>query len=159
MNYSRAEGRQFKLSGKSPAISIVSLLSHTTREPFEARKSSVRPDIQHCCGFKSGNLRIRISIKFNQVFSFLGHKQWLTQIREKVESRIFLSQFASQMCVAVVGCRQCDEEGIKQNALVPSYHCMHTPGGPLKYSLGKPHLLYMTFKSVNAEPESNLDPA
>merc|ERR1712106_756036 len=31
--------------------------------------------------------------------------------------------------------RQCDEEGIKQNALVPSYHCMHTPGGPLKYSL------------------------
>ena len=32
--------------------------------------------------------------------------------------------------------RQCDEEGIKQNALVPTYHCMHTPGGPLKYSLG-----------------------
>ena len=31
--------------------------------------------------------------------------------------------------------RQCDEEGIKQNALVPTYHCMHTPGGPLKYSL------------------------
>jgi hypothetical protein len=22
-----------------------------------------------------------------------------------------------------------------QNALVPTYHCMHTPGGPLKYSL------------------------
>lgn len=31
--------------------------------------------------------------------------------------------------------RQCDDEGIKQNALVPTYHCMHTPGGPLKYSL------------------------
>ena len=31
--------------------------------------------------------------------------------------------------------RQCDSEGIKQNALVPTYHCMHTPGGPLKYSL------------------------
>ena len=31
--------------------------------------------------------------------------------------------------------KQCDEEGIKQNALVPTYHCMHTPGGPLKYSL------------------------
>ena len=31
--------------------------------------------------------------------------------------------------------RQCDAEGIQQNALVPSYHCMHTPGGPLKYSL------------------------
>ena len=30
---------------------------------------------------------------------------------------------------------QCDTEGIKQNALVPTYHCMHTPGGPLKYSL------------------------
>ena len=31
--------------------------------------------------------------------------------------------------------RQCDEEGPMQNALVPTYHCMHTPGGPLKYSL------------------------
>ena len=31
--------------------------------------------------------------------------------------------------------RQCDEEGSKQNALVPTNHCMHTPGGPLKYSL------------------------
>ena len=30
---------------------------------------------------------------------------------------------------------QCDEEGPIQNALVPTYHCMHTPGGPLKYSL------------------------
>jgi len=31
--------------------------------------------------------------------------------------------------------QQCDEEGIKQNALVPTFHCMHTPGGPLKYSM------------------------
>ena len=31
--------------------------------------------------------------------------------------------------------RQCDEEGLMQNALIPTYHCMHTPGGPLKYSL------------------------
>ena len=31
--------------------------------------------------------------------------------------------------------QQCDEEGPQQNALVPIYHCMHTPGGPLKYSL------------------------
>ena len=31
--------------------------------------------------------------------------------------------------------KQCDEEGPAQNALVPMYHCMHTPGGPLKYSL------------------------
>ena len=31
--------------------------------------------------------------------------------------------------------RQCDEEGPIQHALVPTYHCMHTPGGPLKYSL------------------------
>ena len=23
---------------------------------------------------------------------------------------------------------QCDEEGLEQNALVPTYHCMHTPG-------------------------------
>ena len=31
--------------------------------------------------------------------------------------------------------RQCDDEGPLQNGLVPTYHCMHTPGGPLKYSL------------------------
>ena len=31
--------------------------------------------------------------------------------------------------------QQCDEEGIKKNALRPAYHCMHTPGGPLKYAL------------------------
>ena len=31
--------------------------------------------------------------------------------------------------------RQCDAEGIKQNALLPTFHCMHTPGGPLKYSM------------------------
>ena len=31
--------------------------------------------------------------------------------------------------------RQCDDEGLFHNALVPTYHCMHTPGGPLKYSL------------------------
>ena len=29
--------------------------------------------------------------------------------------------------------KQCDEEGPVQNALLPTYHCMHTPGGPLKY--------------------------
>merc|ERR1712130_332122 len=31
--------------------------------------------------------------------------------------------------------RQCDVEGTKENALIPAYHCTHTPGGPLKYSL------------------------
>ena len=31
--------------------------------------------------------------------------------------------------------QQCDTEGLLVNALVPSYHCMHTPGGPLQYSL------------------------
>ena len=31
--------------------------------------------------------------------------------------------------------KQCDEEGIEHNSLIPTYHCMHTPGGPLKYSL------------------------
>ena len=30
---------------------------------------------------------------------------------------------------------QCDVEGPDHNALVPTYHCLHTPGGPLKYSL------------------------
>ena len=29
--------------------------------------------------------------------------------------------------------KQCDDEGPVQNALLPTYHCMHTPGGPLKY--------------------------
>ena len=31
--------------------------------------------------------------------------------------------------------RQCDEKGLHHNALLPTFHCMHTPGGPLKYSL------------------------
>ncbi|XP_076047272.1 NACHT and WD repeat domain-containing protein 2 [Oratosquilla oratoria] len=31
--------------------------------------------------------------------------------------------------------KQCDAEGIEHCGLLPSYHCMHTPGGPLKYSL------------------------
>ncbi|XP_069948531.1 NACHT and WD repeat domain-containing protein 2 [Cherax quadricarinatus] len=30
---------------------------------------------------------------------------------------------------------QCDAEGIEHCGLLPSYHCSHTPGGPLKYSL------------------------
>ncbi len=30
---------------------------------------------------------------------------------------------------------QCDTDGININALVPSFHCLHTPGGPLQYSL------------------------
>ena len=39
--------------------------------------------------------------------------------------------------------RQCDEEGLHHNALVPTYHCMHTPGGPLKFSLeGHPFAVF-----------------
>ena len=30
--------------------------------------------------------------------------------------------------------RQCDTEGPIHNALIPTYYCMHTPGGPLKFS-------------------------
>ncbi|XP_046458040.1 NACHT and WD repeat domain-containing protein 2-like isoform X2 [Daphnia pulex] len=30
---------------------------------------------------------------------------------------------------------QCDKEGINNCALMPTAHCLHTPGGPLKYSL------------------------
>ncbi|KAK2159956.1 hypothetical protein LSH36_143g06049 [Paralvinella palmiformis] len=30
---------------------------------------------------------------------------------------------------------QCDTDGLEVNALSPSFHCMHTPGGPLQYSL------------------------
>lgn len=29
----------------------------------------------------------------------------------------------------------CDRSGPKDSALIPLYHCLHTPGGPLKYSL------------------------
>ncbi|KAK1124231.1 hypothetical protein K0M31_006606 [Melipona bicolor] len=31
--------------------------------------------------------------------------------------------------------RACDNDGAKDCALLPVYHCLHTPGGPLKYSL------------------------
>ena len=31
--------------------------------------------------------------------------------------------------------KECDQEGPIHNAMVPTYHCMHTPGGPLKFSL------------------------
>src|SRR6218665_386233 len=31
--------------------------------------------------------------------------------------------------------RDCDDVGLKVNALIPCHHCMHTPGGPLQYSL------------------------
>ncbi|XP_015115878.1 NACHT and WD repeat domain-containing protein 2 [Diachasma alloeum] len=31
--------------------------------------------------------------------------------------------------------RACDKDGTKDCALMPLYHCLHTPGGPLKYSL------------------------
>ncbi|XP_014210635.1 NACHT and WD repeat domain-containing protein 2 [Copidosoma floridanum] len=31
--------------------------------------------------------------------------------------------------------RACDDDGAKDCALLPVYHCLHTPGGPLKYSL------------------------
>ena len=31
--------------------------------------------------------------------------------------------------------KQCDSDGLEVNALSPCYHCMHTPGGPLQYSL------------------------
>ena len=30
---------------------------------------------------------------------------------------------------------QCDDIGLRLNSLVPMHHCMHTPGGPLQYSL------------------------
>nr|CAD7412869.1 unnamed protein product [Timema poppensis] len=31
--------------------------------------------------------------------------------------------------------KECDQTGPDHNALLPLYHCLHTPGGPLKYSL------------------------
>ncbi|XP_015602008.1 NACHT and WD repeat domain-containing protein 2 isoform X2 [Cephus cinctus] len=31
--------------------------------------------------------------------------------------------------------KACDNDGAKDCALLPLYHCLHTPGGPLKYSL------------------------
>ncbi|XP_054714444.1 NACHT and WD repeat domain-containing protein 2-like [Uloborus diversus] len=38
---------------------------------------------------------------------------------------------------------QCDELGIQHCALVPAFHILHTPGGPLKYSLeGHPFAIF-----------------
>ncbi|CAL1545368.1 unnamed protein product [Lymnaea stagnalis] len=31
--------------------------------------------------------------------------------------------------------QQCDSDGLRHCALVPAYHCLHTPSGPLQYSL------------------------
>ncbi|XP_064648000.1 NACHT and WD repeat domain-containing protein 2-like [Lineus longissimus] len=31
--------------------------------------------------------------------------------------------------------QQCDTDGLEDCALVPSHHCLHTPGGPLQFSL------------------------
>lgn len=31
--------------------------------------------------------------------------------------------------------QQCDTDGLRHCALVPAYHCLHTPSGPLQYSL------------------------
>ena len=37
----------------------------------------------------------------------------------------------------------CDDAAPEHNALVPAYHCMHTPGGPLKFSLeGHPFAVF-----------------
>ena len=38
---------------------------------------------------------------------------------------------------------QCDEEGVEHCALLPVNHCLHTPGGPLMYSLeGHPFAVF-----------------
>ena len=49
--------------------------------------------------------------------------------------------------------KQCDEEGPVQNALLPTYHCMHTPGGPLKYVSIRHTLnqcIYLTFNMIKS---------
>ena len=33
---------------------------------------------------------------------------------------------------------QCDEQGPQHCALLPTYHCLHTPGGPLKVGAHRP---------------------
>jgi hypothetical protein len=43
--------------------------------------------------------------------------------------------------------KQCDDEGPVQNALLPTYHCMHTPGGPLKYVSIKSHYTWASLWS------------
>ena len=47
---------------------------------------------------------------------------------KQIETRSFILQIRQLI-------RQCDTEGLTINGLVPMYHCMHTPGGPLQYSL------------------------
>ncbi|CAB0008443.1 unnamed protein product, partial [Nesidiocoris tenuis] len=40
----------------------------------------------------------------------------------------------------------CDQEGPEHCALMPLYHCLHTPGGPLKYSLEGHQFAVFDFK-------------
>ncbi|XP_069163973.1 NACHT and WD repeat domain-containing protein 2 [Procambarus clarkii] len=44
---------------------------------------------------------------------------------------------------------QCDAEGIEHCGLLPSYHCSHTPGGPLKYSLEGHQFAVFGFRLTN----------
>ncbi|XP_037797036.1 NACHT and WD repeat domain-containing protein 2-like [Penaeus monodon] len=44
---------------------------------------------------------------------------------------------------------QCDAEGIDHCGLLPTYHCSHTPGGPLKYSLEGHQFAVFGFRLTN----------
>jgi len=66
-------------------------------------------------------LNVHLNICFNSPYQFVQVGRLLSETESNRNIRSLL--------------RQCDEEGPAQNALVPTYHCMHTPGGPLKYSL------------------------
>ena len=47
--------------------------------------------------------------------------------------------------------RQCDRMAANTNSLVPVYHCLHTPGGPLKFSLEGHQFAVFGFKLSSDE--------
>lgn len=44
--------------------------------------------------------------------------------------------------------RQCDQEGPDDCALLPLYHCLHTPGGPLKVNVMSNMLLSTAYQPI-----------
>ena len=48
--------------------------------------------------------------------------------------------------------KQCDETGAQHCALLPLYHCLHTPGGPLKVVYFKNNNKFIIF--INGEGSS-----
>ena len=51
----------------------------------------------------------------------------------QITGRLLPEQSGQGLVQALI--RQCDTKAARTNALVPVHHCLHTPGGALKFSL------------------------